>query len=98
MGALGDEIIISVVGFLVIAGLSLAPMGVPAALSFAKSCGNGQQFPAAARPNARFLRDRGFLLRKRVWLTRTCCPPVGIDLLAITTSRPRLRSCVVVGR
>jgi hypothetical protein len=30
-------------------------------------------------PNARFLRDRGFLFRRRVWFVGTCCPPTRID-------------------
>jgi hypothetical protein len=80
MGALGDVIIIGVVGFLVFAGLSLTTMGAPATPSFARRAATASNPQLRQDANAHFLQDRGFLFRKRVWFTGTCCPPVRIDL------------------
>ncbi len=76
---LADAIVVCVVGFLVVAGYSLTIMGAPAIPSFARRA------PASSSPqlrqdsNARFLLDRGFLFRRRIWFVGTCCPPVRID-------------------
>ena len=78
MAALGDLIIICVVGFVIVAILSLVLSKTPATPPFARrvpTSGNPQLRQDA---NAGFLHDRGFLFRKRVWFVGTCCPPVRI--------------------
>jgi hypothetical protein len=79
VAALGDLIIICVVGFVIVAILSLVLSKTPATPPFARrvpTSGNPQLRQDA---NAGFLHDRGFLFRKRVWFVGTCCPPVRID-------------------
>lgn len=80
MNAVGDVIIIVVVGFLVLAALSLATMKTPAIPSFARRAPTASSPQLRQDSNAHFLQDRGFLFRKRLWFTGTCCPPVRVDL------------------
>lgn len=79
MAAFGDLIAIIVVGFLVVAGLSLAITGAPATPPFARRAATSGTVQLRQDPNAGFIRDRGFLFRRRFWFTGTCCPPVRID-------------------
>ena len=77
---LGDVIVICVVGFLAVAGLSLAIARAPAIPSFARRAPASSGPQLRQDPNAQFLCDRGFLFRRRVWFVGTCCPPARIDV------------------
>jgi len=79
MAALGDLLIACVVGFVAIAALSLAITKTPATPPFARRAATSANPQLRQDPNAAFLQDRGFLFRRRVWFTGTCCPPVRID-------------------
>jgi len=79
MAAFGDLIVIVVVGFVIVAGLSLLTIGAPrrrrspGAPSRPLACSCGRT------PNASFILDRGFLFRRRFWFAGTCCPPVRVE-------------------
>jgi hypothetical protein len=62
MGALGDVLIWGVVGFFVIAGLSLLTMGDPATPPFARRTPTASSPQLRQDPDAGFPWDRGFLL------------------------------------
>jgi HNH endonuclease len=80
MGALlGDLVVVAVIGFLVVAGLSAATLRAPATPPFARRTPTSSARQLREDANARFFRDRGFLFRRRVWFVATCCPPVRID-------------------
>ena len=79
MGALGDVIIVCVVGFVLFAGLSLMVAKPPVTPPFARRAATSGSRQLRQDPNARFLQDRGFLFRRRVWFVGTCCPPLRID-------------------
>jgi 5-methylcytosine-specific restriction endonuclease McrA len=79
MAALGDLIIACVVVFVAIAALSLMITKPPAVPSFARRTATSANPQLRQDLNAGFLRDRGFLFRRRIWFTGTCCPPVRID-------------------
>jgi hypothetical protein len=78
MAALGDLIAIVVVGFVIVAGLSLLTIGAPAIPSFARRAATSGSVQLRQDPNAGFILDRGFLFRRRTWFVGTCCPPVRI--------------------
>jgi len=77
---LGDVIFISVVGFLMLAGLSLAIARTPATPSFARRAPTSGSVQLRQDLNAQFIKDRGFLFRRRIWFVGTCCPPIRIHL------------------
>ncbi len=77
--ALGDVLLVCVVGFLVIAALSLMVARTPATPAFARRAPTSGNPQLRQDANAQFLHDRGFLFRRRTWFTGTCCPPVRID-------------------
>lgn len=79
MAAFGDLIGIVVLGFLVVAGLSLMTIGAPATPSFARRAATSGSAQLRQDPNAGFIVDRGFLFRRRFWFVGTCCPPVRVD-------------------
>src|SRR5690242_9541412 len=79
MAALGDVIIICAVGFVLFAGLSLVVAKPPVSPPFARRAATSGNPRLRQDANARFLRDRGFLFRRRVWFVGTCCPPARID-------------------
>ena len=79
MAALGDLIIACVVVFVAIAVLSLMITKPPAVPSFARRAATSANPQLRQDLNAGFLHDRGFLFRRRIWFTGTCCPPVRID-------------------
>jgi 5-methylcytosine-specific restriction endonuclease McrA len=79
MAALGDVIILCAVGFVLFAVLSLLVAKPPAIPPFARRAATSGNPQLRQDPNARFLRDRGFLFRRRVWFVGTCCPPTRID-------------------
>jgi hypothetical protein len=79
MAALGDLIIACVVVFVAIAALSLMITKPPATPSFARRAATSANPQLRQDTNAGFLHDRGFLFRRRIWFTGTCCPPVRID-------------------
>jgi len=79
MAALGNVIIVCAVGFVLFAALSLAVVKPPAVPPFARRAATSGNPQLRQDPNARFLRDRGFLFRRRVWFVGTCCPPTRID-------------------
>jgi HNH endonuclease len=79
VAALGDLIIICVVGFVIIAVLSLVLAKTPATPPFARRVPTSGNPQLRQDPNAGFLHDRGFLFRKRTWFVGTCCPPLRID-------------------
>ncbi|HEX9358764.1 MAG TPA: HNH endonuclease signature motif containing protein [Streptosporangiaceae bacterium] len=79
MAALGDLVIICVVGFVIVAALSLVVAKTPATPPFARRVPTSGNPQLRQDSNAGFLQDRGFLFRKRVWFVGTCCPPVRID-------------------
>lgn len=69
---------LAVVGFVVVAGISLWRRSWPRTPSFARPRGtSGEQL----RPdgNAKFFYDRGFLFLRRWFFVGTGCPPVRID-------------------
>jgi hypothetical protein len=70
---------LGVVGFAVVAGLSLLTAGPPGTPSFARRAPTSGSVQLRQDPNAQFLFDRGFLFRKRCWFVGTCCPPLRID-------------------
>jgi hypothetical protein len=70
---------LGVVGFAVVAGLSLLTAGPPATPSFARRTPTSGSVQLRQDPNAQFLFDRGFLFRSRCWFVGTCCPPVRIE-------------------
>ena len=89
MAALDDLIVVCVVGFVIIAAVSLMVTKTPAIPPFARRA------PTSGNPqlhqdlNAGFLHDRGFLFRRRVWFVGTCCPPVPASMVPATaSSRP----------
>ena len=77
MAAFGDLIAIVVVGFIVVAGLSLLTIGAPATPPFARRAATSARVQLRQDPNAGFILDRGFLFRRRFWFAGTCCPPGG---------------------
>src|SRR5690348_7993513 len=79
MAALGDLIIICVVGFVLVAALSLMIAKTPATPAFARRAPSSGNPQLRQDPNARFFQDRGFLFRRRTWFVGTCCPPLRID-------------------
>jgi 5-methylcytosine-specific restriction endonuclease McrA len=79
MAALGDLIIACVVVFAAITALSLMITKPPAIPSFARRAATSANPQLRQDLNAGFLHDRGFLFRRRIWFTGTCCPPVQID-------------------
>jgi hypothetical protein len=80
MGALFAELIaVGAGGFLVLAGLSLTIASPPATPQFARRAPTSGNPQLRQDPNARFLFDRGFLFRRRVWFVATCCPPVRVE-------------------
>ena len=79
MPALGELIAVVVIGFLLVAGLSLLTIGAPATPPFARRAATSASVQLRQDPNAGFVFDRGFLFRQRVWFAGTCCPPVRID-------------------
>jgi 5-methylcytosine-specific restriction endonuclease McrA len=94
MAALGDLIIVCAVGFALVAALSLMLAKTPATPAFARRAPTSGNPQLRQDPNARFLRDRGFLFRGRVWFVGTCCPPLRIDsshyghFLAVQSQHP----------
>ena len=78
MAALGDLIAIVVVGFVIVAGLSLLTIGAPATPPFARRAATSGTVQLRQDANAGFIFDRGFLFRRRVWFVGTCCPPVRV--------------------
>ena len=78
MATLGDLIAIVVVGFVIVAGLSLLTIGAPATPPFARRAATSASMQLRQDTNAGFIFDRGFLFRQRVWFVGTCCPPVRI--------------------
>jgi 5-methylcytosine-specific restriction endonuclease McrA len=79
MAAFGDLIIACVVVFVAIAALSLMITKPPAVPSFARRAATSANPQLRQDLNAGFLHDRGFLFRRRIWFTGTCCPPIRID-------------------
>jgi hypothetical protein len=79
MAAFGDLIVIVVVGFVIVAGLSLLTIGAPATPPFARRPATSASVQLRQDPNASFIFDRGFLFRRRFWFAGTCCPPVRVD-------------------
>lgn len=79
MAALGDLIAIVIVGFALVAGLSLLTIGAPSTPPFARRPATSASVQLRQDPNAGFLFDRGFLFRRRAWFVGTCCPPVRVD-------------------
>jgi len=80
MAAIGDLIVVCIVGLVIVAGLSLMIMGSPATPAFARRAATTASVQLRQDPNAGFIFDRGFLFRRRAWFAGTCCPPVRIDL------------------
>jgi hypothetical protein len=74
-----DVIVVCVVGFLGVAGLSLTTASRPATPPFARRPPTSSAPTLREDSNAHFLVDRGFLFRRRVWFVGTCCPPARID-------------------
>ena len=85
MAALGDLIIVCAVGSALVAALSLMLAKTPATPAFARRAPTPGNPQLRQDPNARFLRDRGFLFRGRVWFVGTCCPPLRIDSFSLRT-------------
>jgi len=79
VAAFGDLIAVVVIGFVIVAGLSLLTIGAPATPSFARRAATSASMQLGQDPNARFVLDCGFLFRRRCWFVGTCCPPVRID-------------------
>lgn len=79
MAVIGDLIVFCVVGFAIVAGLSLLTMRPPVTPSFARRAAASASVQLRRDPNAGFISDRGFLFRRRIWFAATCCPPIQID-------------------
>jgi hypothetical protein len=75
----GDFLGLCVLGLLIFVGLSLTSMKTPVTPPFARRAPTSSSPQLRQDANARFLVDRGFLFRRRVWFVGTCCPPVRID-------------------
>jgi hypothetical protein len=79
MQVLENLVVLGILGFLVIAGVSLWLTHAPEVPAFAR------RQPTSSSPqlrhdlNARIFSDRGFLFRKRLWFVATCCPPMRLD-------------------
>lgn len=81
MGAvLADIIGVAVLGFLVVAVLSLMVTRRPVTPAFARRSPTSATVQLRQDPNAGFIFDRGFLFRRRCWFVGTCCPPTHIDV------------------
>jgi HNH endonuclease len=80
MAAIGDLIAVCIVGFVIIAGLSLMNMSTPSAPAFARRAATSASVQLRQDANAGFIFDRGFLFRRRAWFVGTCCPPVRVDM------------------
>jgi hypothetical protein len=78
MAALGDLIAFVIVGFGLLAVLSLLLARTPATPQFARRAATSATVQLRHDPNATFLFDRGVLFLRRVWFVGTCCPPVRI--------------------
>jgi 5-methylcytosine-specific restriction endonuclease McrA len=78
MAAFGDLLAIVVIGFVLVAGLSLLTIRAPATPTFARRAAISASVQLRQDANAGFIFDRGFLFRRRVWFVGTCCPPVRI--------------------
>lgn len=99
MAALGDLIIVCVVGFVLVAALSLLTAKPPVTPPFARRAATSSSPQLRQDPNALFLHDRGFLFRSRVWFTGTCCPPLRVDSAHYTHfSAVQSQHPVTVGR
>jgi hypothetical protein len=79
VAVLGGLIVFCIVGFAIIAGLSLTTMGPPATPPFARRAATSASVQLRQDSNAGFVFDRGFLFRRRVWFVATCCPPLQLD-------------------
>lgn len=71
---------LGILGFVIVAGLSLWLTHAPAVPAFARRPPSGSSSPQL-RPdlNAQIFHDRGFLFRRRSWFVATCCPPQRLD-------------------
>lgn len=78
MAALGDLITFVIVGFGLLAALSLLLARTPVTPQFARRAATTATVQLRQDPNGSFLFDRGFLFRRRFWFVGTCCPPVRI--------------------
>lgn len=94
MAAFEELLAVLVIGFVIVAGLSLLRIGPPAAPPFARRAATSTSMQLRQDANAGFIFDRGFLFRRRVWFAGTCCPPVRIktkhygQLLALQQRQP----------
>jgi hypothetical protein len=80
MGALLADIVgVAVLGFLAVAILSLTITRTPVTPAFARRSPATTSIQLRQDPNAAFIRDRGFLFRRRCWFVATCCPPTRVD-------------------
>lgn len=79
---LADVVVICLVGFAVVAGLSLMVMGAPATPPFARRAPTSSSPQLRQDSNAQFIFDRGFLFRSSVtvsgvppstWIARIHC-------------------------
>jgi HNH endonuclease len=76
---IGNVVTLGVVGFVIVAVLSLLLVGRPATPSFARRPPASGSVQLRQDPNAQFFFDRGFLFRRRCWFVGTCCPPLRVD-------------------
>ncbi|HET9899222.1 MAG TPA: HNH endonuclease signature motif containing protein [Streptosporangiaceae bacterium] len=69
-------VIVVIVLFVLVAGLSLLSSGRPQTPAFARRAPTSGSSQFRQDSNASFFFDRGFLFRRRCWFTATCCPPI----------------------
>jgi 5-methylcytosine-specific restriction endonuclease McrA len=82
--ALDDLITFGVVGFVIIAGMSLWLTNSPEVPPFARRSPTSSSQQLRHDSNARIFYDHGFLFRRRTWFVATCCPPVKLDRNRLT--------------
>ena len=74
MAAFGDLIVIVVVGFIIVAGLSLLTIGAPATPPFARRPATAASVQLRQDPNASFILDRGIPVPAALLVRRYLLP------------------------
>jgi hypothetical protein len=97
--ALEPLVIAGLVGFAVVAGLSLRLMRPPDTPAFARRQASSGSPQLRQDLNAGIINDRGFLFRRRSWFVGTCCPPMRLDATRLNAmSMAQLQEPVSIAR
>lgn len=85
--ALQSLLVLGIIGFVAVAGLSLWLTHPPEVPAFARRQPTSSSPQLRQDPNAGVISGRGFLFRKRYWFVGTCCPPVRLDANQLVAMR-----------